>query len=257
MMSSHAWPENPGQWIVPDWPAPPHVRACVTTRLGPGFSAAPFDRFNLGSRCGDAAESVTSNRAALLHALALPTSPAWLHQVHGIDVVTIMTDREFGEPRADAAVTRLRGTVLAILSADCLPILFASNDGAEIAAAHAGWRGLGAGIIEKTVAAMTTSPANITAWLGPAIGSQVYEVDALVRDSFVNRDADAAAAFQSVRSEHWLCDLYALARLRLQRLGITQISGGDLCNYSDAQRFYSYRRDGVSSGRMASLIWLE
>lgn len=252
-----AWPPNPQQWVLPDWPAPDSVRACVSTRLGPGVSVAPFDRFNLGSRCGDAVEAVSANRTALVQSLGLPTDPAWLHQVHGTEVVTIMADLDPGEPRADAAITRSRGAVLAILTADCLPILFASNDGAEIAAAHAGWRGLCAGIIEQTVAAMTTSPANIMAWLGPAIGPQVYEVDGLVRDSFVNENIDAVAAFQSVRSGHWLCDLYALARLRLQRLGITQISGGDLCSHSDAQRFYSYRRDSANSGRMVSLIWRE
>ncbi len=258
MTTPHAWPSNPQQWILPNWPAPASVRACVSTRLGPGVSAAPFDRFNLGSRCGDAMDAVNANRAALAQALDLPTNPVWLHQVHGTDVATVVAQHgENGEPCADAAVTRSRGTVLAILTADCLPIFFASDDGAEIAAAHAGWRGLCAGIIEQTVAAMTASPANIAAWLGPAIGPQAYEVDALVRDSFVNRDADAAAAFQPVRSGHWLCDLYALARLHLQRLGITQISGGDLCSFRDAQRFYSYRRDGANSGRLASLIWLE
>lgn len=257
MTITPAWPPNPLQWVLPEWPAPASVRACVSTRRGPGVSVAPFDRFNLGSRCGDSSDAVSANRAALVPALGLPTNPAWLHQVHGTDVATIVAHVDPGEPRADAAITRSRGIVLAILTADCLPILFASTDGVEIAAAHAGWRGLGAGIIEQTVAAMTTSPANITAWLGPAIGPQAYEVDGLVRDCFVNRDAAAAAAFHPVRSGHWRCDLYALARLRLQRLGITQISGGDLCSHSDAQRFYSYRRDSANSGRMASLIWRE
>jgi YfiH family protein len=252
-----AWLSDPQQWVLPDWSAPASVRACVSTRLGPGVSVAPLDRFNLGSRCGDAPAAVSANRAALVQALRLPTNPAWLHQVHGPDVATIMANREPGEPYADAAVTRSRGTVLAILTADCLPILFTSNDGAEIAASHAGWRGLCAGVIEKTVAAMTTSPANIIAWLGPAIGPQVYEVDVLVRDAFLAENIDAVAAFHPVRTGHWLCDLYVLARQRLQRLGITQISGGDLCSYSDAQRFYSYRRDHGNSGRMASLIWLE
>jgi len=254
MTLNSAWPPNPQQWVLPDWPAPHSVRACVSTRLGPGVSAAPFDRFNLGSRCGDAAEAVSANRAALVRALNLPTNPAWLHQVHGTDVVRIMTDHEFGEPRADAAITRSRGAVLAILTADCLPILFASNDGAEIAAAHAGWRGLCAGIIEQTVAAMKSSPTNIIVWLGPAIGPQVYEVGDEVREAFVACDPRATTAFVATRRGHWLCDLYALARQRLMQLNIARVYGGNLCAFSDNVRFYSHRRDQIS-GRMASLIW--
>ena len=257
MTLNSAWPPNPQQWVLPDWPAPHSVRACVSTRLGPGVSAAPFDRFNLGSRCGDAVEAVSANRTALVQALDLPGAPTWLQQVHGTTVLAIAPGASASEPQADAAFTCLPGVVLAILTADCLPILLASDDRSEIAAVHAGWRGLSAGIVERTVAALATAPAHLVAWLGPAIGPRAYEVDAPVRDAFVAENADATAAFQPVRPGHWLCDLYALARLRLRRLGITQISGGDLCSYADAQRFYSYRRDAAHSGRMASLIWLK
>ncbi|HTA65036.1 MAG TPA: peptidoglycan editing factor PgeF, partial [Xanthomonadaceae bacterium] len=159
------------------------------------------------------------------------------------------------EPEADAAVTTSPGVVLAILTADCLPVLFCSDDGAAVGAAHAGWRGLAGGVLERTVEGMRIAPEKLLAWFGPAAGSQAYEVGGEVRAAFVDRDPAAANAFAAMRTGHWFCDLYALARLRLGRIGVTSVHGGDLCTISDPQRFYSFRRDG-RTGRMASLIYI-
>jgi len=242
-------------WIFPDWPAPPQVHAAVTTRLGPGVSSAPFERFNLGLRSGDAAEAVMANRGALQQALRLPAAPRWLHQVHGCGVAELGPLPSAHEPQADAAVSHIPGTVLAILTADCLPVLLCNEDGGEIGAAHAGWRGLAAGVLEATLAQMVSPPARVLAWLGPCIGAPSYEVGEEVRAAFVARDAAAAACFEATRPGHWRCDLAALARQRLARAGVTRVYGGDDDTHADP-RFYSYRRDGAASGRFASLIWL-
>jgi YfiH family protein len=242
-------------WISPDWPAPFAVRAVVTTRHGPGMSASPFDRLNLGLRSGDAVDVVQANRDGLQQALALPTAPRWLRQVHGTTVAELGPLPGADEPQADAAVSHLPGTVLAILTADCLPVLFCTADGREIAAAHAGWRGLLNGILEETLAGLRAPRQNILAWLGPCIGAASYEVGEEVRSAFVEFDPSAAACFVPTRVGHGLCDLAALARLRLRAAGVSQIHGGDFDTFTDA-RFYSYRRDGERSGRFASLIWL-
>ena len=241
-------------WILPDWPAPRGVHAAVTTRDGPGISAGPYARFNLGSRSGDAAEAVASNRDALRQALNLPSQPRWLRQVHGTTVAQLGPLASADEPQADAAVAHLPGTVLAILTADCLPVLFCSEDGARIGAAHAGWRGLAAGVLEATIAAMGTPSARLLAWLGPCIGAASYEVGAEVREAFLDRDAGAAGCFASTRPSHWHCDLAGLARRRLAAAGVVRVHGGGFDTLTDA-RFYSYRRDGAHSGRFASLIW--
>lgn len=243
-------------WIFPDWPAPPRVHAAVTTRQGPGLSAPPFERFNLGLRSGDSADAVGANRSALQQALALPASPRWLRQVHGINVAELGPLPSADEPQADAAVSRIPGTVLSILTADCLPVLFCADDGREIAAAHAGWRGLAGGVLEATLTQLETSPARVLAWLGPCIGAASYEVGEEVRAAFVDCHAMASTCFVSTRPGHWLCDLAGLARQRLASAGLTQIYGGGFDTLADA-RFYSYRRDGARSGRFASLIWLE
>jgi YfiH family protein len=241
-------------WIDADWPAPPGVRAITTLRHGLGASAPPFDRFNLGARCGDDPAAVAENRRQLGAALGLPSAPRWLRQVHGTRVA-----REPGsdEPEADAAVTGVPGTVLAILTADCLPVVFAARDGSEIGAAHAGWRGLADGVLEATVAAMHTAPDDMSVWLGPAAGPQAYEIGADVFEAFLSRDAAAAAAFAPTRPGHWRVDLYALARMRLLATGMPAdaIHGGGLCTISDATRFFSHRRDG-RSGRIATLAWI-
>lgn len=243
------------EWISPDWPAPAGVRAMVTTRNGPGVSQPPFDAFNLGSRCGDVAEAVAQNRTRLREALQLPAEPRWLRQVHGAGVAQFDAVGADGEFEADAARTRAPGEVLAILTADCLPVLFCAGDGSEVAAAHAGWRGLCAGVLENTLAAMLTPRDNILAWLGPAIGPRSYEVGDEVRGAFVARDGRAVEAFAPTRPGHWQCDLYALARLRLGAAGVHRTYGGGFDTFTDP-RLYSFRRDGARSGRFATLIWI-
>lgn len=241
-------------WIQPDWPAPPMIRAAVTTRRMAGASQPPFDALNLGSRCGDAAAAVAANRAEVVAALGLPTPPRWLHQIHGVDVfdadAAMMTANE---PQADAAVARGGGVVLAVLTADCLPILLCADDGSAIAVAHAGWRGLASGVIEATVARLGVPGARLLAWLGPAIAAGSYEVGGAVRDALVDTHPSAASAFVPTRPGHWRCDLYALARQRLAAAGVDGIYGGAFDTFTD-MRFYSYRRDR-ETGRFASLIW--
>lgn len=268
-------PRPPGAaLLLADWPAPPPVRAFTTLRHGAGGSQAPFDTFNLGNRYaadGDDPATVERNRAELVAQAGLPSTPRWLRQVHGTAVLRFGRDgnaadtdsasRPTGangaEPDADAAVTSVPGTVLAVLTADCLPVLFCARDGSEVAAAHAGWRGLADGMLEATVAAMATPPDALMAWFGPAAGPAHYEIGRDVHDAFVSRDPKAADAFVVTRPGHWRVDLYALARMRLKNAGIAadRIHGGDLCTIADPQRFYSHRRDR-RSGRMASVIWI-
>ncbi|MEO6296738.1 MAG: peptidoglycan editing factor PgeF [Dokdonella sp.] len=243
-------------WLTPDWDAPASVRAVVTTRAMFGQSKAPFDSFNLGSRCGDAPDAVVANRAALVDTLALPRWPLWLRQVHGIGVFDADKDTVCArEPESDAAITHAAGRVLAVLTADCLPILFCADDGSAVGVAHAGWRGLAGGVIEATIAGLNVPVARVLAWLGPAIAAASYEVGDEVRAVFVAVDPRAADAFASTRPGHWLCDLYALARQRLVAAGVTRIYGGHFDTFQDA-RFYSYRRE-CETGRFATLIWIE
>jgi YfiH family protein len=317
-----------------NWPAPPGVHAFTTLRSGPGVSAPPFDRFNIGSRCGDDPLTVDANRRALVEVFGLPAAPRWLRQVHGTGVVRIDDDGRSqpagathigsthvgatsvassspgtartapktdvgatsvassspgntrtpaggdlpedagensrltsllpgaegnetdAEPEADAAVTSAPGVVLAILTADCLPVVFAAADGSEIAAAHAGWRGLAEGVLEATVAAMRTPAAGLFAWLGPAAGPGAYEVGEAVFEAFVAHDPAAARAFTATRRDHWKVDLYALARQRLLAAGVHDIHGGGLCTISDPASFYSHRRD-QRTGRLATLAWMQ
>ncbi|MFA6232409.1 MAG: peptidoglycan editing factor PgeF [Rhodanobacter sp.] len=243
-------------WIFPDWPAPSHVHAAVTTRHGPGISASPFERFNLGLSSGDSIEAVHSNRGALVQALALPATPRWLRQVHGVDVAELGPLPSPDPPQADAAVSHLAGTVLAILTADCLPVLFCNDDGTEIGAAHAGWRGLAAGVLQATVTQLLSPPDRLMAWLGPCIGAASYEVGEEVRSSFLIADAGAVECFTPTRPRHWQCDLAALARRQLSAVGIMRIYGGGFDTFTD-NRFYSYRRDAGRSGRFVSLVWLD
>jgi polyphenol oxidase len=242
-------------WIFPEWPAPSRVHAAVTTRHGPGISQAPFGRFNLGLRSGDDEQAVRTNRTALRQSLDLPADPRWLRQVHGTVAAELgpLPSRE--EPEADAAVSRVPGTVLAILTADCLPVLICSDDGNTIGAAHAGWRGLAAGVLEQTIEQMQRPAAKLIAWLGPCIGVTSYEVGDEVRDAFIGQNAQAVTAFAATRPGHWQCDLATLARQRLTAAGISRIHGGGFDTRAD-ERFYSYRREGARSGRFASLIWL-
>lgn len=249
-------PEFAQQVLSPHWPVPASVRALTTLRGPLGCSQAPFNHLNLGTRCGDC-DDAHANRALLREQAQLPSAPCWLQQVHGTTVHRFDGGglRAGDEPQADAAVTAIPGQVLAILTADCLPVAFAAADGSEVAIAHAGWRGLCNGVLEATVQAMATAPGNVVAWLGPAAGPQHYEVGAEVREAFIGRDQMADQAFSATRPGHWLCDLYQLARQRLHAQGISRIYGGECCTISDPGRFFSHRRDG-RSGRMASLIWI-
>jgi polyphenol oxidase len=242
------------QWIVPDWPAPPEVRALSTQRTG-GVSTAPFKSLNLGAHVGDSAEAVGENRRRLYTAAGLPAEPAWLSQQHGTDVLDL--DRAHDSPAApDAAVTRRAGRVCAILTADCLPVLLASESGAGVAAAHAGWRGLAAGVIEATVRKLALPPRSLLAWLGPGIGPAHFEIGADVREELLRADPRAEAAFEQNARGRYMADLAALARRRLERLGIVRIHGGDACTYAAPEHYFSHRRDG-RCGRQATLIWLE
>ena len=238
-------------WIVPEWPAPGRVRALVTTRAG-GASTGPYASFNLGMHVGDDARAVERNRAALRR--FLPAEPAWMKQVHGARVIEADPLAQVRE--ADGAFARASGRVCAVLSADCLPVLFADSDGTAVGIAHAGWRGMAAGVIERVVGAMQAPPESLLCYLGPAIGASAYEVGADVREAFCAADAGAQRAFAACGDAKYLCDLYLLARQRLARLGVRRIHGGGLCTFSDPARFYSFRRDRAT-GRMASLVWLE
>jgi len=239
-------------WIVPEWPAPPGVRALITTRDG-GRSSGAYAGLNLGARSGDAMENVVHNRASL--AQWLPAEPLWLQQMHGIDVVE--ADSVAGSPRADAAVARGANRVCAVLTADCLPVLLCDEQGTVVAAAHAGWRGLSAGVLEQALRAMRRPAQELLAYLGPAIGPDAYEVGAEVRDAFLAAYPECDAAFAPGKPGKYYADLYALAQRRLARSGVRRVYGGGYCTYTERARFYSYRRDGAASGRMASLIWIE
>lgn len=243
----------PPTHLAADWPAPANVRALTTLRGAPGMSLPPFDRLNLGLRSGDDLGHAIENRRRLQDIFSLPSQPRWLQQVHGTGVVRVDENQEL-EPVGDASTTSTPGCVLAILSADCLPVVFCNCAGTEVGAAHAGWRSLAAGVLEATVAGMTSDPEDLLAWMGPSAGPQRYEVGAEVRDAFLDGDPAAAAAFQATRAGHWLVDLYGLARQRLSRAGVSRLSGGGLCTISDPAHFYSHRRDG-RSGRMATLVW--
>jgi hypothetical protein len=235
------------------------VRAFTTLRHGAGVSSPPFDTFNFGNRYaadGDDPMRVDANRAELTALANLPSVPRWLRQVHGIDVVRFDDRIDTDEITADAAVTSTPEVVLAILTADCLPVVFAADDGQEIAAAHAGWPGLSAGMLEATVAAMRTPPERLMAWIGPAAGPTRYEIGADVRDRFLAWGPAVESAFEPTRPGHWRVDLPEIARMRLARVGVNRVYGGELCTISDPQRFFSHRRD-ARTGRMATLAWFE
>lgn len=241
---------NREYFVMPHWPVPSTVQAGTSCRQG-GVSAPPYDSLNPASHVGDSPQAVASNRARL----GLPAEPGWLQQVHGTQVAVLEANGRIGL-QADAAYTRTPGVICAVLTADCLPVLLCDRDGREVAAVHAGWRGLSAGVIEAALEQFQTPAEQILAWLGPAIGPDVYEIGEEVRRAFVEPDPVNEAAFTPTRPGHWLMDIYALARRRLQQRGVDQISGGEYCTFTDSERFYSYRRDGVT-GRMASVIWLE
>jgi hypothetical protein len=241
------------RWLIPDWPAPAAVRALSTLRGG-GVSEPPYATLNLGDHVGDAATAIAENRRALRAAAELPSEPAWLEQVHGICVRDLDSAELVGP--ADAAVTRQPGRICAILTADCLPVLLAAESGDRVGAAHAGWRGLAAGVIEAAVTALGTPPRELLAWLGPAIGPRHFEIGAEVRDSLLHGDPAGESAFEPNSRGRFMADIDALARSRLIRLGVERIYGGGECTYTDRDKYFSHRRDG-RTGRQATLIWLE
>lgn len=243
---------NNVDFIIPDWPAPANVRAAATTRAG-GVSRAPYDSLNLALHVGDDPAAVATNRARLREQLRLPADPFWLRQVHGIRVVDAALAES--ETEADGSFAAAPGKVCAVLTADCLPVLLCDRQGSRVAALHAGWRGLVSGIIEAGIGALQAHPSELLAWLGPAIGLEQFEVGAEVRAAFMMADVRAETAFHPLASGKYLADLYLLARARLARAGVSAVYGGTDCTVSSRERFYSYRRDGVT-GRMASLIWL-
>ncbi len=236
--------------LIPDWPAPERVRACVTRRAG-GVSVAPFDSLNLGDHVGDAAPAVAENRRRLADHFAI--QPAWLKQVHGVNVVQAAPGQV---DEADASWTSTPSVACTVMTADCLPALFCDRAGTRVAAAHAGWRGLAAGVLEATAASLAVPGEDVLVWLGPAIGPRNFEVGGEVRDAFMATHPQTAQAFVPGASEgKFIADIYALARLRLAAVGVTAVYGGGLCTVDDPQ-FFSYRRASVT-GRFASLVWLQ
>lgn len=240
--------------IIPDWPAPASIHAAFTTRDG-GVSSGPHAGLNLGRNCGDDPAAVAENRHLLAEHLGLPAAPEWLRQVHGTRVLSLPQGHP--EPEADGVFTMQADVVCAVQAADCLAVLFCDRDASVVAAAHAGWRGLCAGVLEATVAALPVAPERLMAWLGPAIGLEAFEVGAEVRAAFVVVDPAAASCFTlGAQPDKYCGDLFALARQRLARAGVTEVYGGGVSTYADPERFYSFRRDGVC-GRMAALIWID
>lgn len=260
------------EWMTPNWPAPPQVKAAATLRTG-GVSDGAFSSLNLGSHVGDDPAAVAANRRLLKTALGLPAEPTWLNQVHGIDVVDASMSNAAGRgrsensasaegatpavpPTADASVARGAGAVCVVMTADCLPVLFCDRDGTRVGAAHAGWRGLAGGVLGATIKALDVRPSQLMAWLGPAIEQDAFEVGDEVHEAFSKLAADNAGAFRSNARGRWQADLYQLARNELARLGVTAVYGGDFECFADSKRFFSYRRES-RTGRMATLVWLE
>jgi hypothetical protein len=243
-------------WIVPRLADQAHLRALVTTRAG-GVSTGEYGSMNLARHSGDDPRAVAENRRRL--EAFLPSPPIWLEQVHGVAVAVLDRVAPTARIIADGAVTRTPGIVVAVQTADCLPVLFADRNGTAVGIAHAGWRGLAAGVLEATLSALQALgvPAqDVNAWIGPGIGQRAFEVGADVHAAFCERDPASAAAFVPVRPGKWQADLYALARARLAIAGVGAVTGGSFCTHDEPARFFSYRRS-PQSGRMASLVWLE
>nr|WP_153767928.1 peptidoglycan editing factor PgeF [Endozoicomonas sp. OPT23] len=239
--------------MIPDWPVPANIKACVTKRAG-GVSKGDFGSLNMGLRSGDVPEAVLANREIVRSDWQLPVEPQWLQQVHGTEVVTAQADAI--EREGDAVWTDQQNLPCAVLTADCLPVIFCNRAGTKVAAAHAGWKGLQAGVLEQTAFAMSEPADQLIAWMGPAISQKHFEVGPEVRAAFIGDSEKAEEAFVAGEGDRWFGDLYQLARLRLNTLGIDAVYGGGLCTYSDTDSWYSYRRDGKASGRLATLIWM-
>lgn len=246
-------------YLAVDWPQtspkkPENVHAITTLRNG-GFSSGDYEEYNLAMHVGDEVQSVKSNRSKLIEDLCLPAEPVWLEQIHSNTVICADDIAADNTVQADASFSRKKGVVCAVMTADCLPVFFCNQAGNEVAVAHAGWRGLHAGIISNTVAAMQTPADEILVSLGPAIGPQAFEVGEEVLHAFVSKNGLNKAAFAATSAGRYLCDIYQLAHIELQSIGVGPIAGGGYCTYSEIHRFYSYRKQ-QNTGRMASLIWL-
>lgn len=242
-------------FLKANWPAPRNIHALTTQKMG-GVSQNGFAFFNLADHVGDDPDNVKRNREMLKTELALINEPIWLQQTHStIAVAALPANREC---EADASFTDQTNQICAVLTADCLPILVCNQAGTEVAAIHAGWRGLCHGVMEATLQQLASAPEELLVWLGPAISAAHYEVGNEVREQFLAADSSASAGFRPSVNQRWLADLFALARMRLEKLGVppSAIYGGDYCSYSNKDLFYSYRRDGAKTGRMASLIWI-
>lgn len=240
-------------WIAADWPAPDFIKAGVTTRAG-GVSAKPFNNLNIATHVGDKLSDVEKNRSILLHDLKIPNAPQWLEQTHSTE--TILLPNSIKIPKADASYTLEKNIVCAVMTADCLPLLITDEKGGCVAAIHAGWRGLCDGIIEATIKKLPAEAESLLVWMGPAIGADVYEIGKEVYDAYTAIDEDTKEAFTPTTEGHWLFDIYQLAKLKLNKIGIKKIYGGEHCTFSEEDNFFSYRRDNVT-GRMASMIWID
>ena len=244
----------PAGWIVPDWPAPQRCARLRDHARGRCEHRANMRSMNLGSTSGDDPQSVARNRIIVRE--HLPSMPRWLAQVHGTGVADLDRLGELDVAKADAGMTGVAGRVAAVLTADCMPLFLAARDAKRVAVVHAGWRGLAAGVVESTLAAMKVAPGELVAWMGPAIGPERFEVGPEVREAFMSADPRAAEAFAPGVPGKYLADLYLLARQRLERAGVTSVHGGGFCTLTDSQRFFSYRR-AKASGRMGAFIWIE
>lgn len=240
-------------YIVPDWPSAARVKSVITTRRG-GVSKGAYAEFNVATHVGDDPQAVAENRRRLRDTHALPREPLWLQQVHGTRVIDVSDPGD--DLHADGSYATRTGGVCAVMTADCLPVLLANTEGTQVAALHAGWRGLAAGIIEQGIRALASPGEQLLAYLGPAIGPEAFEVGADVRQAFCHHDPAAEAAFQATGEDKWLADIYTLARQRLRACAVTRIYGGDRCTYREQDEFFSYRRDG-ECGRMVSMIWID
>lgn len=241
--------------LLPDWPAPAHVVAATTYRHQ-GTSQPPFDSWNLASHVGDDDKAVAHNRNLLIERLALPTEPVWLDQVHGNQIIQLPASPMNETPCADGSYSRQPGAVCGVLTADCLPVLITNRDGTQVAAVHAGWRGLAAGIIQQAVAQFTGSREEILVWLGPAIGPKAFEVGEEVRQIFIDQLPACQSAFLAQGNHKFLADIYQIARQLLESIDVSAVYGGNRCTYTETDAFFSYRRDR-QTGRMASLIWMK
>ncbi|EKE01851.1 MAG: hypothetical protein ACD_21C00034G0005 [uncultured bacterium] len=241
-------------YIKPSWPAPKNVKAFTTKRTG-GVSKPPYDGFNFGLHTGDDPNDVLANRKKLYQELDLPSEPFWLKQEHTNTAIHLQQNTNLIEPVADAAFATTPGLVCAVMTADCVPILVCDRKGTIVAAIHAGWRGIAAGIIESTIKAMNINPTELLAWLGPAIGANAFETGDDVREIFIKHNPEAKKAFV-MHQDRFLANIYLLASQRLNSAGVTAIYGGEYCTFTQKELFFSFRRDGANSGRMASLIWL-